>query len=748
MLSVRINNTNIQNNNPARIDPNNFAFLVDVTDESFVYKIQYFINPLIVARTRATRSEIKITKSLISTLNVQSPSTFVQQIQNLSTTNIVATRLVQSSSLMSSQTHLGDLTRRLPTNIFNSNRDLELFITQQLDPTVLDPDKTHVGQNSFQILSSFQGTQIQEIPVTEVISLSKSLFENERNINFELKIFNPENNQNTSFFEQRLNQVINHSKQLALYFTPTETPTAIFGINPTTKQVDLSVKQKDKHGTGILVYKKTNIGLNFGKHELVGKINDLFAKDDFAKVQDKFTNSNNIKERNISYKILSVGKDNLTSHSFSSIERKQEKTSTNKICFFLSVNQFENGIKINLSKQENWKDIFCFVSLYRKNLSTVQENLELISNINDDIETFIEIFDENNLQTENVYEYYCVGISKHGVKNSDPCSNKINVWFQTIRTGIASTFVENIDLTDPNNIIFSIRNQEASHTLSVVDALNQQGFSSLAISSQQRQNNTKPLVVNVLSRINLTTGVIEEIGPINQKNNGNILFNDFDYQKSQGLKPLEIGNKYRYVIKTYGRNPSTLLETNQELVLSGTNQSYVVKPFKWQHPNVKFESTTGTEETFNKYNAHSIFSFGDLIDVKTLDLDKTITIPQINQDSLIITKIFNNFYNISWNCSSQDVVENVVDHFLVKLQGSIIIAGREEIFSKVVLLSKVHTINNVGHDFSFNFHLPTETVKFFRSYPVFALKKFTCFVGPIYFDNTSGVVKQTNSIEI
>jgi hypothetical protein len=90
----------------------------------------------------------------------------------------------------------------------------------------------------------------------------------------------------------------------------------------------------------------------------------------------------------------------------------------------------------------------------------------------------------------------------------------------------------------------------------------------------------------------------------------------------------------------------------------------------------------------------------------------------------------------------------MVDHFVVNLQAMSFVAGREEIYSEVILLSKIHTINNIGHNFSFNFHLPEPAIKFFRHYPVYALKKFTCFVNPIYFDNTSGVVKQTNSIEI
>jgi hypothetical protein len=749
MLSVRINSNNFQtaSSNPARIDSSNFAFLVEVTEDSFVYRIQYFINPVVVARTRATRSEIKITKNLTLNAQLTSSSSFVQQIQNLSATNLTAARLIQSSNTATSQTQVGDITRRLPVNIFNSTRDLELFISQQIDPMTLDLDKTRVGQTSFQILSSVQGAQIEEISVTEIVSLSRSLFENERNLNFELKIFNP-TREGSSFFEQTLNQTINHSKQLALYFTPTQIPTTVFGINPTTKQVEISVKQKDKHGIGAVIYKKINYGFNFGKHEFVGKIDNLNFGDDFVKIQDKSSNSDNVKNTNISYKILSIGKDNLVSHSFQSIEKKQEKISANKICFCLSVNQFENGIKINLSKQENWKDTFSLVNLYRKNLSTVQENLELIATFNDDVESFFEIFDENGLQTENVYEYYCVGISRTGIATKQSCSNRTNIWFQSLQTGVVSTFIENVDLSDPKNIVFSIRNQEASQGLSVVDVLNQQGFSLLGMSAQQQQNNTKSIVVNILFRLNLTNGTMEEIGPINQKNDGNIVFNDVDYQKSQGLKPLETGNKYRYLVKTYTRDPSTLLETNQELLLSGTEQSYTIKPFKWHHPNVKIQSTVGTEKTFNKYNAHSIFSFGNLVDIKTIDLNKTVLTPQVNQAGLTITKIFNNFYNITWNCSSQDVVESMVDHFVVNLQAMSFVAGREEIYSEVILLSKIHTINNIGHNFSFNFHLPEPAIKFFRHYPVYALKKFTCFVNPIYFDNTSGVVKQTNSIEI
>jgi hypothetical protein len=284
-----------------------------------------------------------------------------------------------------------------------------------------------------------------------------------------------------------------------------------------------------------------------------------------------------------------------------------------------------------------------------------------------------------NVQANHVYEFACRIYQSTGVQtitgneiieHNLPEPGKIDV---TVRDIIVSHDDEpNVSFTVDVNILDSNVDQ-------IKSLLEKQGIKTYFEGDIAKQRDQlKSLLAYSIHRIDLNTGIREDLGVITQQS-----FNDKNVRRIYSASSLKYGHKYRYQITPLARTTETLFDAFKKTSLDPvTKKAYTFEPSKFLHPVTKktgmVVTAAGLATKFSK-NAFEHGAVGATHNVE-ITLDQS---PSVVADP--IAEKVNRFYNsISWKLQGE--LSNV-DHFIIM----------KEFHGLRILLGTAHSSFQHGH---------------------------------------------------
>lgn len=284
-----------------------------------------------------------------------------------------------------------------------------------------------------------------------------------------------------------------------------------------------------------------------------------------------------------------------------------------------------------------------------------------------------------NVQANHVYEFACRIYQSTGVQtitgneiieHNLPEPGKIDV---TVRDIIVSHDDEpNVSFTVDVNILDSNVDQ-------IKSLLEKQGIKAYFEGDIAKQRDQlKSLLAYSIHRIDLNTGVREDLGVITQPS-----FNDKNVRRIYSASSLKYGHKYRYQITPLARAAETLFDAFKKTSLDPvTKKAYTFEPSKFLHPVTKktgmVVTAAGLATKFSK-NAFEHGAIGATHNVE-ITLDQS---PSVVADP--VAEKVNRFYNsISWKLQGE--LSNV-DHFIIM----------KEFHGLRILLGTAHSSFQHGH---------------------------------------------------
>jgi len=180
----------------------------------------------------------------------------------------------------------------------------------------------------------------------------------------------------------------------------------------------------------------------------------------------------------------------------------------------------------------------------------------------------------------------------------------------------------------------------------------------------------KTLFYNRITRINLKTGLREEYEYDQNRtfNTGNVIFVDSAAtQRAYSTFPIDPNTNYRYEVRTFIRDPSSLIKdrveikTNITLAGTGKKRSYAYRPYKWRQPFTLKEGTILSFDDSNASTNRSILEDGEIGVTATYTLVNQAN--DFNISNFSAQRADFNKIKISWTVGESDLSE--FDHFVL-----------------------------------------------------------------------------------
>jgi len=279
------------------------------------------------------------------------------------------------------------------------------------------------------------------------------------------------------------------------------------------------------------------------------------------------------------------------------------------------------------------------------------------------ISEFVSIFVDSTVQHGQTYEYMIKYKTQFGsIKNS---IYKIYKHLNSALSAAVYTEISTISVSKVRGSISVVFNIDTSVNLDKFQQtsdifLNSSGLSPFfGFDLASYVSSGEKILYNKVDRVNLKTGNRETID-IQQKGGFGSEVKTFEdslaTQKIFSLDPIDPNTNYRYEVRTFIRNPSTLLKDKIDVKNSvnvgdsGKNKSYAYRPYKWHQPftlqsgiilssdeknhatrNVLEDGEIGVTATYTLTNITKVFDTFDLT-AQRIDANKIKVSWSINED--------------------------------------------------------------------------------------------------------------------
>lgn len=297
------------------------------------------------------------------------------------------------------------------------------------------------------------------------------------------------------------------------------------------------------------------------------------------------------------------------------------------------------------------------------------------------IRDFSKILKENQISFKDtiaksgeIYEYSVVYKTYDGtIKNS------ISRIYQHFVSKIASNITSEIQL-----ITFNIAKDSSKTSLEFNIKVNidddvekkiKEYFNTNDLSSEfseeldSQSNNYKKLIFNKVSRLNLKTGIREIFPHVSLINAGTIQTNLADDESTRSrysISSLDPTTSYKYEVITHIKDPKTLLRDFIETVSgyevggnSGKKKTYSYRPYKWNQPSIKKNSTIPAQDHLGNNISESVLEDGEVGITSSYVYSVDASLSGIS--NLFLERINVNKVKLSWNTTTG----SGYDHFVV-----------------------------------------------------------------------------------
>jgi hypothetical protein len=189
------------------------------------------------------------------------------------------------------------------------------------------------------------------------------------------------------------------------------------------------------------------------------------------------------------------------------------------------------------------------------------------------------------------------------------------------------------------------------------------------------------------------------------------------------MKPIQEGYEYKYTIQAYLRNPETLFQTatRDVPIRAGSPVVYALNPARWRHPVTLNDGNVISAASVARNHAKSDFTFGTMVDTKTVTLSLGNVLPSIQSGQ--VSKVKDGCLYLQWRVQGNI---KMIDHFLIGMD----ILGMQQ------NVAKAHNISSTGYFQMLDKLLNGES------------GAITYLITPVYFDYSKGPAFKTNQVII
>lgn len=564
--------------------------------------------------------------------------------------------------------------------VANNPKILNVIASQTL-PNINSNPNTQSNLSNNDHITVLETVSKTYITLTEVLTIPVGTVGlNDFNIVFDVK------NQQGQIL-QSLRRFVPHGANVS-NIIPVEPPTVQSSNRDAYGRVTLYIKQNDTNARGVFIYRRTvnpNLPLNDAAYKLIDTL-PLSSDKGVIPYQDKTPTFNNT-----IYRIVPYITDQTPGSVFTSFAVKGERNrflrnhvgDNRQVSGILNYNILNSQIRVSVSKLN--VDVI-LIKLYRKNKTIYEKEWTLISTspLIDKNSAASISFSDSAVKKDNIYEYRVGCVYSDGAEYF--VYNTIFVKFSPVTGNIATTTISNPVVgtyQSLKNITFNINYSISENNFELIKKLmtEQNLLSEYQVNIIANKERLTTLLSYSVTRVNLTTGEIEEFGTI-----PSLQFNDRLYGLSRNVKNLNESNEYVYKVTTYVRQPETLMPNLVRTVsttIGARTASYQLRPFKWYQPITLNQGSIVTEGSLATNYSQNQLSQGAVVDItETPKISLSNPLPTVS--SVNATKNSDNSILIEWRVAGD---LNKIDHFIIKLN----IYGMESIVGNVHNVSTNNT---------------------------------------------------------
>lgn len=534
-------------------------------------------------------------------------------------------------------------------------------------------------------------------------------------------VFRLKNNKDITL--QTLSRVVNHSRQVAIYQTPTVPPSLLTPQRSAIGKNIINVKQQDPNGAYIRLYRKEfrknepNID---AEYKLVSEREAPFGSD-YVRFVDQISSINPT-----IYRAIPVNAGGIMSAEFSSFVIETERgtvaktDAASKNQYFVSIDsQIQTGrITIKVSDIPPEPIALELLRIDRTIRERTPTKIGSTTLLNEETSTAVSFVD-NSIKENRIYEYYVNLIFKTGqvIQSStnhivEYCpieSNIVNI------TTTAPVIEENGADVD---VKFTITKDVIQNDADVIKTfLSEQGFlgefQDEIIASRERLGELFGVAVK---RTNLSTGEVENFGVISSDE-----FSDQRFGRPKGVTNLKPGFAYKYTLTTFARNIETLMPDLVKTVTDNPNLVYTFKPSRWSHPITLRDGNMITDNSLKRNHSQTSFTFGTVVNILEIQVSLADILPSLYDGKA--KQFTDNSVLVQWKVQGN---VNKIDHFIVIL----------DIMGMRTIVGKSHNVSNSNY-FQFVDKLDNQESG-----------GLTYFVVPVFYDYSRGPALKTNQVVI
>lgn len=569
----------------------------------------------------------------------------------------------------------------IQNSVVASNPKVLNILASQTLPNINSNPTTQRNLSNNSHITVLETVSLTYITLTEVLNIPVGIVgQNDFNLKFEVK-----NRQGQIL--QSLTRFVPHGANVS-NIIPIEPPTIQSSNRDILGRVTFTIKQNDPGAQGVFIYRRIidpQLPLTDATYTLIDKIS-LTAAQNSVSYTDKVPTLNNTV-----YRIVPYVSDQIPGSVFASFSVKGNRNKylrnhigdNRQVSGVLDFLIVDNRIQIKVSK---FSVDTIVIKLYRKNISIHEKDWTLIksSALIQTNSAAAVTFDDNNVKQDNTYEYRAGFVYTDGAEYF--AYNNVFVKYIPITGNVATTTISNPivgtyqslkTITFDVNYSLSENNFELIKKLLTEQNLLSE-YGSDVIANKERLTT---LLSYSVTRINLTTGEIEDFGTIPSRN-----FNDRLYGLAKNVKNLSPSNEYVYKITTYVRQPESLMPNlvrTVNTIVGARNVSYTLRPFKWLQPITLRNGTIVSERSLAGNYAENQLSQGAIVDItETPKISLFNPLPAITRVNA--TKNSENSILLEWAINGD---LNKIDHFIVKLN----VYGMESIVGNVHNVSTNNT---------------------------------------------------------
>lgn len=607
----------------------------------------------------------------------------------------------------------------LNSRVANNPKILNVIATQTLSPVNTSPtSQRELNSNSH--VTVLEKVSLTYITLTEVLNIPVgSVGQTDFNLLFEVK-----NSQGQVV--QTLRRFVPHGANVS-NIIPIVPPTVQYSNRDVLGRVTFNIKQNDPNAKGVFIYRRTinpQLPLTDATYTLIDKLS-MGVQQGVVSYMDRVPTVNNM-----IYRIVPYVSDQTPGSVFTSFSVKGNRSrflrneigDNRHVSAVIDYSIANSRIEIKVSK---FAIDTVLIKLYRRNKTVYEKNWSLIKT-SPVIQTYSVSsinFEDSNVKLGNIYEYRAGFVYPDGAEYF--AYNNITVRYNPITGNVATTTITNPKVgtyQSLKTVTFTVNYSLSENNFELIKKLisEQNLLSEYGINIIENKERLTTLLSYSVTRINLTTGEIEEFGMIPSLN-----FNDRLYGLSRNVKNLDPSNEYVYKITTYVRQPETLMPNfvrTVNTVIGTTPVSYTLRPYKWLQPITLRLGTILTEGTLASNYAENQLSQGAIVDiVETPKILIESVLPSITYANA--TKTSDNSILIEWRITGN---LNKIDHFVIKVS----IYGMESV---------VGNVHNVSTNNTFKFvDLLTNGEKGPLIYSIV----------PVYYDYVQGTPVRTREVVI